>query len=185
MLSAARGARRGSLRIHAINDLGRPVSLLDLAIGTLLRAGSASPIYFSGHDPGYESAAFPGLYDPATAGDFSPLLSAFEAIYTEQDLSLGVDACTATFDHGRVPEEQLAGLEEACQGGADPGPLRDALDRLSWRVFDATLAALPRETLARTVLLTEPHENDLSCDHAAMLAAFRRYADPAHRVVPS
>ena len=41
--------------------------------------GLASPIYFSGHDPGYESVPFPGLYDPATAGELSPLLSAFEA----------------------------------------------------------------------------------------------------------
>ena len=67
MLYAGARGRQGGLRIYAMNDLGRPISLLGLAVGTLRRAGSASPIYFSGHEPGYESVPFPGLYDPATA----------------------------------------------------------------------------------------------------------------------
>jgi nucleoside-diphosphate-sugar epimerase len=183
MLCGGLGARRGSLRIFAINDLGWPVSLLDLAIGTLQQAGSASPIYFSGHDPGYESVAFPGLYDPATAGDVSPLLSAFEAIRTEQDLTVGVDACTATFDLARVPAEQIVKLENACRAGADTGELRSALDELSWYMLDAVLAALPAQTLARAAALTEPHAAALSCDHRKMLAAIRAHVNSGQPAV--
>jgi hypothetical protein len=174
MLCAGLGGRQGSLRIYTISDLGWPVSLLDLAIGTLLQAESSSPIYFSGYDAGYESVAFPGLYDPATAGDVSPLLSAFEAVFTESDYKRGVDACTATHDFGQVSEDTLARLELASEAGSE-GPLRAVLDELSWQLLDATLAALPHQTLVRAAQLTEPHEAGLSCDHRNMLVAIRRH----------
>ena len=79
LLLAGLGAQRGEYRVHAISDLGWPVSLLDVALGVLVSTGSQTPIYFSGYDPGYEEVPFPGLYDPVTAGDVSPLLNAFEA----------------------------------------------------------------------------------------------------------
>ena len=72
-------ARPGRLPIRAIADLGWPVSLLDLTLGVLAARDSGAPVYLSGYDPGYEEVPFPGLYDPATAGDLSPLLNAFEA----------------------------------------------------------------------------------------------------------
>jgi FlaA1/EpsC-like NDP-sugar epimerase len=53
--AAGLGATPGTLRVHAIADLGWPISLLDLALGVLIRTGSTAPIYFSGYDPGYES----------------------------------------------------------------------------------------------------------------------------------
>ena len=175
MLCAGLGGRAGSLRIYAISDLGWPVSLLDLAIGTLLQSESSSPIYFSGYDAGYESVAFPGLYDPATAGDVSPLLSAFEAVFAESDYKRGVDACTAAHDFGRVSEDAFTRLELASEAG-DEGPLRAALDELSWQLLDGTLAALPQQTLTRAAQLTEPHEAGLTCDHRSMLAAIRRHS---------
>jgi Polysaccharide biosynthesis protein len=174
MLCAGLGGRQGSLRIYTISDLGWPVSLLDLAIGTLLQAESSSPIYFSGYDAGYESVAFPGLYDPATAGDVSPLLSAFEAVFTESDYEHGVDACTAMHDFSRVADDSLTRLELASEAG-DEGPLRAELDELCWQLLDGTLAALPQQTLVRAAQLTEPHEAGLSCDHRKMLAAIRRH----------
>jgi len=54
--------------VHAITDLGWPLSLLDVALGVLISTSSATPIYFSGYDPGYEEVPFPGLYDPMTRG---------------------------------------------------------------------------------------------------------------------
>src|SRR5206468_2810530 len=77
LMGAGLGARPGSFQVYAITDLGCPVSLLDLALGVLRRTGSAAPVYFSGYEPGYEDVPFPGLYDPRTAGEVSPLLSAF------------------------------------------------------------------------------------------------------------
>ena len=64
--------------MHAITDLGWPVCLIDVALGVLASKQSRTPVYISGYDPGYEEVAFPGLYDPATAGDVSPLMNAFE-----------------------------------------------------------------------------------------------------------
>jgi nucleoside-diphosphate-sugar epimerase len=175
MLCSGLRAQPGSLRVSAINDLGWPVSLLDLAVGTLLEADSASPVYFSGHDPGYESVPFPGLYDQATAGDVSPLLSAFEAAGVVHDRDLGIDAFTMTLALDKLPEQLPVGLSRACRAG-DPGRVRAALDELSWQLFDATLAALPREALSRAAARTERYAGELSCDHTRMLAGIRAYA---------
>jgi FlaA1/EpsC-like NDP-sugar epimerase len=176
LLAAGLRAQPGALRVYALRDLGWPVSLLDLAIGTLLLVGSDSPIYFSGHDPGYERVPFPGLYDPDNAGDVSPLLNAFEAAAAEHDAQLGVDACPVRFDHGRAPAGLLAAVEQTCAATTGPEAVRAALDGLSWHVLDSALAALPRPVLARVALLAAPHEDQLSFDHARMLGMIRQHA---------
>jgi len=79
LLAAGLGARPGELRVHAITDLGWPVTLLDVTLGVLARTGAATPIYVSGYDRGYEPLPFPGLYDPLTAGEVSPLQKAWLA----------------------------------------------------------------------------------------------------------
>jgi hypothetical protein len=71
MLCPGTGGRPGNLRIYAINDLGWPVSLLDLAVGTLLQSVSASPSYFIGHDAGSQSIACPAALRPADRGRLS------------------------------------------------------------------------------------------------------------------
>jgi nucleoside-diphosphate-sugar epimerase len=200
MLVAGLGAKAGRLQIYTINDLGMPISLLDLALGTLLQARSTSPIYLSGHDPGYEPVAFPGLYDPLTAGDISPLLNAFEAIVAEQDVRLGVDWTVSAVDLSQVPDDSLQKLAAACKdspgqdaaaagqagagqngagqngAGQDAGEerVRAALDELSWQIYEATLAGVSQRALHRAALLTAPHVDRLSRDHARMLAAIRR-----------
>lgn len=189
MLYAGLHARPGVLRSYAVRDLGWPVSLLDLAIGTLCRVGSIQPIYFSGHDPGYEVAPFPGLYDPHTAGDVSPLFNGLEALHAEQDPDHGVDACTVSLELSRVPDEHLLRLEQACWTATTTehtglaadrtDAVRAALDELSWAVFSAALAAAPKAALLRAIRLTEPHAGELSCEHARMLEAIRRHADEA------
>src|SRR6201995_1530205 len=78
LLIAGLGAVRGEFRIHSITDLGWPVRLLDLAVGVLADHRCPAPLYFSGYDRGYEEISFPGLYDPMTAGEVSPLMNAFE-----------------------------------------------------------------------------------------------------------
>jgi len=176
MLQAGLSGQPGRLRIYAISDLGWPVSLIDLALGVLLQTRSSSPIYFSGHDAGYESVPFPGLYDPRTAADSSPLFSAFEAISVERAAGRGVDACTAAYDFGLVPVQSVAGLENAAARGT-AGSVLAALDELSWHLLDSSLAAVPATALARAVSFTEPYEQGLSCDHVRMLAAIRRWRD--------
>ena len=65
LLAAEAGAQPGSLpAVHAISDLGWPVTLLDVALGVLAWTGSTAPIYFSGYDRGYEAMAFPRALRP-------------------------------------------------------------------------------------------------------------------------
>lgn len=183
MIYAGLHGRAAAVRTYAISDLGWPVSLLDLALGTLRQASSTRPVYFSGHDPGYEAAPFPGLYDPLTAGGVSPLFNGFEALEAEQDTDCGVDSCGAVLKPGRVADQHLARLEEACTGpggrscaSPDVAVVRGVLDELSWQVFEATLAAVPRPALARAVRQAASHPGDLSSEHVRMLDAMRRHA---------
>ena len=175
LLCAGLGARRGGLWAHAITDLGWPVSLLDLALGVLARTGSEAPVYFSGYDPGYESMPFPGLYDPRTAGEVSPLLSAFEAPGAERAAGAVTDAFPVRFEFGPQPDAPLRALQDACVT-AEPAAVRAALDTLSWSLLDAMLKAAPRETLARVAGLTAPFESQLSPAYRRILAAVRRQA---------
>jgi hypothetical protein len=176
LLAAGLGARPGELRVHAITDLGWPVTLLDVTLGVLARTGSATPIYVSGYDRGYEPIPFPGLYDPLTAGEVSPLLSAFEAATAEPMPGAMVDAFPLAVTPGPELDRRLQELDEACRGTEDPAVLRPALDQLSWALLDATLSAVDQPVLARAAQLTVKHQGTLIPEHRRMLAAIMREA---------
>jgi len=170
-LLASLDTQPGRLLIHAITDLSWPVSLLDAALGVLATTGSDTPIYISGYDPGYEEVAFPGLYDPETAGDVSPLMNAFET-------AAGVSAACPMTDAFRVamkPEpratELLAALYDTCERSAEPAEIRVALRELSWALLDATLGAAPAEALNRAAAMARNHEAKLTPDHRRILEA--------------
>ncbi len=174
LLRAGLAARRGQLWAHAITDLGWPVSLLDLALGVLARTRSEAPVYFSGYDPGYESKPFPGLYDPQTAGEVSPLLSAFEAVHVQQVAGRVTDAFPVLFAPGEQAGASLLALQGACASGDTPA-IRAALDDLSWWLLDAMLQQVPREALTRVATLTARFEDELSPAYRRILAAVRHY----------
>ena len=178
LLLACLGSQRGEFRVHAISDLGWPVSLLDLALAVLACSGSATPIYISGYDRGYEEIPFPGLYDPITAADVSPLLNAFEA-------GAVVDSPCPMLNAFRVdvaPEPRtvklLTALAEACDRTQDPDVVRGALNELSWSLLDCTLRAAPREALARAAAMAQRHGDSLCADHQRVLEAVRDHVDP-------
>ena len=176
LLAAGLGARPGELRVHAITDLGWPVTLLDVTLGVLASTGSATPIYVSGYDRGYEPIPFPGLYDPLTAGEVSPLLSAFEAASAEPMPGAMVDAFPLAVTPGPELDRRLQELDEACRSTEDPVVLRPALDQLSWALLDATLSAVDQPVLARAAQLTVKHQGTLIPEHRRMLAAIMREA---------
>jgi hypothetical protein len=134
-------------RIRVIRDLGFPVGLLDLSLGVLASSGSPA-LQISGYDQGYEEIPFPGLYDPRTAGDVSPLLNAFEATETEAESM--TDSCP---NRGGVPE--LGQLREICGRTQDPAAIRAELRAVSWTLLDDTLASVPEPVLARVIRLAE------------------------------
>lgn len=176
LLIAMLGAAPGDFRVHAIADLGWPVSLLDVALGVLAASGSRTPIYVSGYDPGYEEIPFPGLYDPATAGDVSPLLNQFEtAVRTAAPCPM-VDVFRLEMAADPAAPKLLAGLESACGRGLCDDEIRQTLDDLGWSLLDATLAAAAPAALARCAALTRRHEPAMSSAHARIMRAIDAHA---------
>ena len=179
LLLACLGGQRGEARVHAISDLGWPVSLLDLALAVLARSGSATPIYVSGYDRGYEEIPFPGLYDPLTAGDVSPLLNAFEAAAVVVSPCPMVDAFRVDMASERRTAKLLNALAEVCDQTQDPDAVRGALNELSWGLLDASLAAAPRRALRRSAVMAQRHSDTLGPDHRRVLEAIQDHAHPA------
>ena len=179
LLLAYVNARPSEFRVHAITDLGWPVSLIDVALGVLASKNSTTPIYISGYDPGYEEVAFPGLYDPATAGDVSPLLNAFETAAMVQSPCPMVDAFTLEMAQDSVGGKQLAALDAVCERTQDPAEVRTSLDDLSWSLLDAALAAASRTALDRSAKLICQHEETMTPVHRRITESIRGHATPA------
>jgi nucleoside-diphosphate-sugar epimerase len=176
LLVAGLGARLGEFQIYAITDLGFPVGLLDLALGLLSRTGSQAPVYFSGYERGYEEIPFPGLYDPATAGDVSPLLNAFEAARAVRSTCPMTDSFVLEMASDPEPGKHLRALAHICEMTQDPDIVRSALDDLSWSLLDVTLSAAPTSALARSAAMAQPHWDGLGPVHQRILTAIRRHA---------
>lgn len=168
LLLALARAERGEFRVHAITDLGWPVSLLELALGVLTERDSRAPVYFSGYDAGYEEVPFPGLYDPLTAGDVSPLMNAFEAGAVLAPTA-GVDTFRLAFEPDPRLGKLVSALEVCCERTRDPVPLRGALSELSWSLLDATLRTAPAATLTRCAALVRAHRDTMGPDHRRVL----------------
>ena len=151
----------GRFRVHAITDLGWPICLLDLALDVLAEAGSATPIYFSGYGRGYEEIPFPGLYDPATAGEVSPLVNALEASQASQSACPLVDAVPVRMTPAPDAPDLLDRLADTCLRTQDPAEVRGQLDELSWSLLHATLRAAPATALARMVDQATAHRDGL------------------------
>jgi hypothetical protein len=151
---------------------------MDLALAVLARSGSPAPVYVSGYDQGYEEIPFPGLYDPMTAGDVSPLLNAFEAGAVVRSPCPMVDA----FRMDVAPEPRavklLTALAEVCDRTRDPATVRGALNELSWSLLDCTLRAAPRRALMRSAAMAHRHGHILGADHRRILEAIEDHADP-------
>ena len=179
LLLACLGSQRAEFRVYAISDLGWPVSLIDLALAVLARSGSATPIYVSGYDRGYEEIPFPGLYDLMTADDVSPLFNAFKAGAVVGSPCPMVDG----FRMDMAPEPRamklLTALAEACDQTEDPATVRGALNELSWSLLDCTLRAAPCQALMRSAAMAQRHHDFLCPDHRRILQAIEDHANPA------
>jgi NAD(P)-dependent dehydrogenase (short-subunit alcohol dehydrogenase family) len=178
LLLAYLGARPDELRVHAITDLGWPVCLVDVALGVLASKRSRTPLYVSGYDPGYEEVAFPGLYDPATAGDVSPLVNAFEAAALVDSPCPKVDAFRLAMSPDTVSAKLLAALDGVCERTRDPGEIRAVLDELGWSLLDAALGAAARPAVDRSARLIGRHEATMTPVHRRVAAAIRSHASP-------
>jgi nucleoside-diphosphate-sugar epimerase len=184
LLLAFAGATRGEFRVHAITDLGWPVSLLDVALGVLEVKKSRTPIYISGYEPGYEEVPFPGLYDPATAGDVSPLLNAFETAALTSSPCPMINAFRLDMARDTVSSRLLAALEAVCERTRDQREIKAALDELSWSLLDATLSAAPQQVVDRSAKLIGPHEETMTPVHRRVTEAIRNRATVSQKDAP-
>ena len=173
---APHAAVAGGVTVHALTDLGWPVSLVELAVGTILATGSRAAIYISGPDAGYEGPAFPGLYDPRTAGEVSPLLNAFEAARSRPLPGLGIDVFPLEFASAGGVRDELENLSAVCGATAESAAVRSALGDLSLSVLHATLAAVPGVLLERMAALAAPHRAALSAEQGRLLAEIEQHA---------
>ena len=139
---------------------------------------SAAPVYLSGYDPGYEEVPFPGLYDPATAGELSPLLNAFEAAAVVPSECPMTDVFEAAFAPEPRAAELYGALAGVCGETDDPERVRAALRELSWALLDATLAVAPAEALTRAARIANRHAATLTADHRRILQAIQKYGEP-------
>lgn len=176
LLLACLGSARGEFRVLAISDLGWPVSLMDVALDVLARSGSVTPLYVSGYDQGYEEIPFPGLYDPMTAGDVSPLLNAFEAGAVVGSPCPMVDSFRVDMAPEPRASKLLTALAEVCERTQDPGIVRCALNELSWSLLDCTLLAAPCWALMRSAAMAQRHSASLGADHRRILQAIEDHA---------
>jgi NADP-dependent 3-hydroxy acid dehydrogenase YdfG len=176
LLIAYLGATPGEFRVHAITDLGWPVSLIDVALGVLSSKQSRTPVYISGYDPGYEEVPFPGLYDPATAGDVSPLLNAFEAAAMVKSPCPMVDAFKLEMAQDALSMKLLGSLDAVCAAADDPVAVRSSLDELSWSLLDAALASAGRNALNRSAKLICQHEERMTPVHRRVTQAIKSHA---------
>jgi Polysaccharide biosynthesis protein len=179
LLLACLGARPREFRVHAITNLGWPVSLIDVALGVLSSKRSRTPVYISGYDPGYEEVPFPGLCDPATAGDVSPLMNAFEAAALVDSPCPMVDAFKLEMAPDSVAPKLLAALDCVCGRTREAAKVRAALDELSWSLLDASLGAVPRTALDRSASLIIPHGETMTPVHRRIARTIRDLASPA------
>lgn len=148
LIGAAERVGAWDADIHAIQDLGEPIDLTAMAHGLIHATGSSSKIEIVGYDPGYEEVPFPGLYDPATAFDTSPLINAFEAAEAYQPY-VGVDAFPLRF-----------------AGEVDWAP--HDLAGMSWQVMVAAMNTVKPSLAAKVVRLCQGRT--LNTEHERMLA---------------
>jgi nucleoside-diphosphate-sugar epimerase len=178
LLAAFLGAERGEFRVHAITDLEWPVSLTDVAFGVLAAEKSQAPVRVVGYDPGYEETAFPGLYDPRTAGSVSPLLNAFEAERLAEPPIPQVDSFQLQIPWTSPAAKLFTVLKDTCDSkDSAECEIRAGLDDLSWSLLDSALSAAEPSALARSARLALRHADSLTPAHQRIITAIYDNAD--------
>jgi nucleoside-diphosphate-sugar epimerase len=165
---------RGAVDVSAIRDLGLPTDLLDLALAVASEGSQLRPIYVAGYEPGYEDSYYPGLYDPETAADVSPLLNAFEAARARDAGNVGIDASSMQVpDRARIVD-MLKPLDPAFRRRAQASYLRAELNAVSLALFEAALESSAPDLIRRLVRLTAPWRGQMSETDLAIDDCLRR-----------
>ena len=174
-------AERDHPKIVALRDLGwPPINLLDLTLDYLADSpDSRSPIVFTGYPAGYEADAYPGTYDPMSAGDVSPLLNCIEATHTRPTPVLGdlVDHFEMGDDHSDEMDRAIAEITEACEAKRKNDRLIGRLLRqASMTLLEHSMEQAGPERVRRIHHLGRRHD-PLVDDHALIHQRIEMYLD--------
>lgn len=151
LISAALEAEEGATAVNAIRNLGEPMDLLDLALGTGLAMERIAPIYICGFEAGYEAQPHPALYDPQLSLEFTPLFNGLEAGGGEASgLCPEIDRVTIAVEEAEGQLESLEMLEISCLD-SHRGEAKAALNSLSWELLAGRLKCSPVEARQRTL----------------------------------
>jgi nucleoside-diphosphate-sugar epimerase len=171
LMMAGRHAELDHPKTLAIRDLGwPPVKLLDMALDYLRDAdpsGPRCPIHFTGYPAGYEEYAYPGTYDPMTAGEVSPLINCLEAERTQPTDCLGgfLDEWEYTDGTAKCMDAALSDLNKDCAMGVADMDLAEKLSFCSETLLDHAMAQADTKRLARIHRFGERHDPAVK-DHA-------------------
>jgi hypothetical protein len=177
LLTALTAEADDVFRLHLIRDLGWPIALLDLALGTMAAHRTVAPLYVAGPEPGYERAAYPGLFDPRYAGEISPLVNAVEAPDVRPSECPEVDVVPMPRPRPGWLPGGLTDLERACRAG-DGAAARHLHHEIGLHVLRAVADAAPAATLRRITRLTAPHRPAMPAEHRLIDDVFRGASTP-------
>jgi nucleoside-diphosphate-sugar epimerase len=150
------------VEVFAIQDLGMPAQVLGIALGVIAESGGVGTIYVRGCEPGYEDSYYPGLYDPETAADVSPLLNVFEAEDVRSVDCTGVDASPIRIASPERIADGVAALPLARAAAGDDDRIRNSLSEVSFALLNASLDSVKPRTLQRVARLTSAHRAAMS-----------------------
>ncbi len=151
--------RPGAMSIFSMRNLGWPVQLLDLAIGTLIESGARVPIYFCGFERGYEAEAYAGQYDPATSGEVGPLINALESWQAEEALDSQCNQVLVRAARSAAVDFQFDELRRIAENEhAGDDLLREGLCGLVLAVLDGNLSNAPAPLLAQMCEAVSRHQ---------------------------
>jgi hypothetical protein len=145
LLGSCLDGEPGYLKIQALKNVGRPISLLHLALGTIAKSNSLSPIYFRSPDSG--GPFQPEIFQPGVNTE-TPLLGGFETPNAEP-VSFCNNAVSLLSKIGASRELDTAvnWFSERSQKEISQGEIKAFEDSLSWGMFEAVLRELGKETL--------------------------------------
>jgi len=146
LLGSCLEGQPGLLKIQALQSVGMPVSLLHLALGTIAKSNSSSPIYFRDRDVGAEELPRLDVFQPQSAD--TPMVGEFEA-HNASPASFcnNVISLPLKMGSGRELEDVVNWLSGHEHNDVSHEETRAVESSLSWSMFAAVLRELDKETL--------------------------------------
>ena len=133
----------GYLKVQTLGNVDRPINLLRLALGTIARFNSSSPIHF--RDARNKKLPQLGVFQPSVK---APLIGEFE-IQKARPASFcdNVASLPANMRAGHELENVVKWLSENGHNDVSQNKVSAVESSLSWNMFEAILQGLDKETL--------------------------------------